>query len=465
MSLPQNPPKKFSGILRHLGPGLIITASIVGSGELIATPAVASAPGIGFKLLWFILAGCIIKIFVQLELGRYAIATGQTTIEAMDTVPGPRLRVSWLVWAWLLMFIALPFQVAGMYGAVAKMVTLGWGGVGASAERLTVLRSWEWVWVVLIGIGTSVLLASGRYRMVQNLSTAMVVLFTAFTVFALVTVQSTPYAITGANIAEGLKFHLPDSFTVAFAAFGIIGVGASELIYYPFWCLEKGYGGGTAVDRKSAEWLEQARGWVRVMKVDAWLSLVIYTGATVAFYLLGAAVLHGQGIVIGDNKGAVIDHLSEMYTKSYGEPGLLIFLLGGMCVLFSTIFAATASNSRLLINGLAVYRLKTAADPEQLARFIKVGCVLLALSSMTIYLAFENVVLLVLIGGVAQGIMLPFLAGAALYFRLKRHRAVAENPAQPWQFPLGTALLIVSGLCMAAVGGYQVITEVARLLK
>ena len=31
------------------------------------------------------------------------------------------------------------------------------------------------------------------------------------------------------------------AFTVAFAAFGIIGVGASELIYYPYWCLEKGY--------------------------------------------------------------------------------------------------------------------------------------------------------------------------------------------------------------------------------
>ena len=27
----------------------------------------------------------------------------------------------------------------------------------------------------------------------------------------------------------------------AFAALGIIGVGASELIYYPYWCLEKGY--------------------------------------------------------------------------------------------------------------------------------------------------------------------------------------------------------------------------------
>ena len=35
-------PKTFTGILKHLGPGLIITATIVGSGELIATPALAA---------------------------------------------------------------------------------------------------------------------------------------------------------------------------------------------------------------------------------------------------------------------------------------------------------------------------------------------------------------------------------------------------------------------------------------
>jgi len=51
-------PTTFKGILRHLGPGLIITATIVGSGELIATPAVASE--VGFTMLWFIILGCVI---------------------------------------------------------------------------------------------------------------------------------------------------------------------------------------------------------------------------------------------------------------------------------------------------------------------------------------------------------------------------------------------------------------------
>ena len=48
-------PTHWRGMIKHLGPGLIITACIVGSGELIATPKVGAE--YGFSLLWFIIAG------------------------------------------------------------------------------------------------------------------------------------------------------------------------------------------------------------------------------------------------------------------------------------------------------------------------------------------------------------------------------------------------------------------------
>ncbi len=71
------------------GPGFIITATIVGSGELIVTPKLGAA--VGFTLLWFIVLGCALKVFVQIELARTAIATGQSTLAALDTLPGPAL--------------------------------------------------------------------------------------------------------------------------------------------------------------------------------------------------------------------------------------------------------------------------------------------------------------------------------------------------------------------------------------
>ena len=79
---------RSSRAIRQIGPGLILAASIVGTGELINTTSLGAKAG--FSLLWLILLSCVIKVFVQVELGRYAITHGQTTLAAFDSLPGPR---------------------------------------------------------------------------------------------------------------------------------------------------------------------------------------------------------------------------------------------------------------------------------------------------------------------------------------------------------------------------------------
>ena len=97
----------------------------------------------------------------------------------------------------------------------------------------------------------AVLLVVGRYALVEKFSTALVAMFVVCTLVAVGALQSTDYAITLPQLGSGLTFQLPEKFTTAFAAFGIIGVGASELIYYPYWCLEKGYGRNIGVNDQS----------------------------------------------------------------------------------------------------------------------------------------------------------------------------------------------------------------------
>lgn len=48
--------------LRYLGPGLIISASIVGSGELIATTALGAEAR--FALLWLVIMSTTVKVAV-----------------------------------------------------------------------------------------------------------------------------------------------------------------------------------------------------------------------------------------------------------------------------------------------------------------------------------------------------------------------------------------------------------------
>src|ERR1041384_2151052 len=128
-------PTTLAGMFSQVGPGLILSAIIVGSGELIVTPKLGAEEG--FKLLWFIILGCLLKVFVQIELGRYALTHGQTTLEGLNTLPGPRVVVSWILWLWLAMFICLVPQVAGMVGGVATSLQLG--GANVSITALAIL--------------------------------------------------------------------------------------------------------------------------------------------------------------------------------------------------------------------------------------------------------------------------------------------------------------------------------------
>ena len=437
-------PTHLGGVLKHVGPGLIISAIIVGSGELIITPKLGAEEG--FKLLWFIILGCLLKVFVQIELGRYAITRGRTTLEALNTLPGPRIAVSWVLWLWLGMYLCLVPQVAGMVGGVATSLKLG-GVTGIPISALA----------ILIGATTAVLLVIGRYRLVESASTLMVATFTITTMVAVGALQFTEFAITPRQLASGFTFSMPNSMITAFGAFGIIGVGASELIYYPYWCLEKGYAKRVGPDDGSEAWKKRVHGWLRVMRIDAWISFVIYTSATIAFYILGAAILHAKQLTV--ESGQMIQTLSQMYLSTFGQWSLYLFLIGAIAVLYSTIFGATASNARLLADALSIFGFKKYRDPEDRMRWVKYCCVILPIAFTSVFIIFGSPVTLVFWGAVAQGIMLPFLAGAALYFHFtNRHRDLRARPASL----IG---LVLAAILMSALGIYQVVDTVSAKIN
>jgi Mn2+/Fe2+ NRAMP family transporter len=439
---PEPAPTSLGGLLRQLGPGLIISAIIVGSGELIVTPKLGAEAG--FTLLWFIIVGCLLKVFVQIELGRYAITRGKATLDALNALPGPRFVVGWVVWLWLAMYLCLVPQVAGMVGGTATALRLG--GVTIPVGALA----------VAIGGSCALLLVVGRYRLVEGASTVLVGAFTLTTLVAVGALQSTEYAVTGAQLAEGFSFRLPPDIVTAFGAFGIIGVGASELIYYPYWCIEKGYARKLGPDDGTSEWRRRAQGWLRVMRIDAWVSFVIYTTCTIAFYLLGAAILHAKGLRV--ENAQMIETLSFMYREAFGEWSMWLFLIGAIIVLYSTIFGATASNARLLADALGLFRLKSYRDAEHRVRWVKVCSVILPIAFTSLYLLVGNPVQLVFWGAVAQGLMLPFLAGATLYFHFKNpHRDLRARA-------LSLVCLMIAATLMAALGLYQVISEVGKRL-
>ncbi|MCH7987999.1 MAG: Nramp family divalent metal transporter, partial [Planctomycetes bacterium] len=531
------PPKDFWGIVKRLGPGLIIAGSIVGSGELIATTKTGAQAGI--SLLWLILIGCVIKVFVQIELGRYTISHGETTLAALNRIPGPRFRVKWIIWYWLIMVLVGLGQVGGIVGGVGQALALGFpmkgdyakavqipsenelkryigwkddrenGAVAFSqlsaadrkridkgqqllekrldalnrseekrgehvlavvrelipAEReleaaikadpqsqavkdlrelvderetavadLTELTTYDdKYWAAIVTLITIGILFRGRYNLIQTIATVLVVTFTFITIGNVIALQFKPeFHLSADEILSGLWFSLPDttplppgivglkvqsSMATALATFGIIGVGASELVMYPYWCMEKGYAKFAGKRTTEESWAKRARGWMMVMHYDAFASMVIYTVATLAFFVTGVAVMHNQGL---DPEGMrMVSTLLEQYKPVFGNFARWLFLIGAISVLYSTFLVANAGFGRMYTDALKVFGLLDPHDEKAHTRWVGIFCVILPLISLSIYCTGADPVKLILLGGTMQAIMLPMLAYAALHFRYR----------------------------------------------
>lgn len=418
----QEPPTTLFRALRQIGPGLILAGSIVGTGELISTTALGAEQG--YTLLWLILLSCVIKVFVQTELGRYAITHGKTTLAAFHTLPGPRLGTSWMGWLWLFMMLMTQAQIAAMEGLVGQAAHMAFPGASAKMAGWAgeVKPQWgaflstrpEYIWATLTGLAAILLLLSGGYKRLEKITTTMVALVTLMTVACVVGLAWTPYPIHAAELVSGFEFSLPTAgVALAFATFGITGVGASELFAYPYWCIEKGYARNAGPRSQDDSWAYRARGWMRVMQLDAWFSMIVFTMATVAFYLLGAAVLKPQGL---DPKGGeMIRTLAAMYVAPLGAWTRSVFLVGAWAVLFKTLYVATAANSRLTADFLDLAGLWKQASPKARDRTVRAFCVFYPVLALVLYYALREPKLLVKIGGYSQGLMLPLIAGATLY--------------------------------------------------
>ncbi len=634
----ETPPKTFLGILRRLGPGLIVAGSIVGSGELIATTSTGAQAG--FALLWLIIIGCVIKVFVQVEMGRYAIVSGKTTMTGLAEVPGPRIkgRGNWLIWFWFVMFLASIAQLGGIVGGVGQALSISApitssgtlyneyaeaetqlivrhkelqlsqallesapdaaletkigedverivdleiqnaesaaalaenadlknkteyltqqqqvfelikaaveSGNGATADNVLRTRQnlivdlYEFrdlsqsisnlesqikdedspegkakldeelqaaqqalqakltacnergsalgmseltdayvaayshdklsapiddkIWAGIVTAITVIILVNGRFGLIQSFSTTLVCLFTIITIANLAFLQMDPtWGVSVSNIVSGLSFRLSSngdtmsSLSMALKAFGIIGVGAAELVTYPYWCLEKGYAKFTGSNDGSEAWLDRAKGWLKVMRWDAWFSMCIYTFATIAFYLLGAAILGRTNLQPEGTE--MIRYLSVMYEPVFGTIAQTMFLFGAFAVLYSTFFVANASHARVFSDAVRVMGL-VPKDEKSYRLRVKILSGAFPCLCFLIYCFIPKPAALVFLSGLMQALMLPMLSAAALYYRY--FRTIPElKPSSIWDF-----FLWASAIGMLIAGGWLGWSQISKLI-
>lgn len=254
----------------------------------------------------------------------------------------------------------------------------------------------------------------------------MIAMFTILTITSLISLKSTIYSFSFSDIMEGLRFNLSREIVgIAIGAFGITGVASDEIIAYNYWCLEKGYAAYSGPRQETHEWKNRAQGWINIMYLDALVAMIIYTVVTVAFYLLGAAVLHNRGDIPQGTE--VIETIALIYTQSLGSGVKNVYLVGAFFVLFSSLFASLAAWTRLFSDIFGQLGWINFFNIVQRNKVIAVLAWIFPITWAAAYLFIESPVLMVLSGGVVGSFMLFLVIFAALHFKYTRTTAIKSS--------------------------------------
>ena len=270
--------------------------SAAGSGELLFTPRVGALHG--YALLWAMGVAIAFKWFINREVGRFAVCTGETLLQGFGSLPGPR---GWAVWLILVpqMFVAVT-AIAGLAG-------------GAATALILVLPGPPLLWMVISLLASSALVIFGKYAGVERVATIIGVTVAAAAVSAAIAVKPDLPAI-----AKGLRPQFPPGvdYGEILPWLGFMLSGAAGLIWYSYWCVEKGYG---AAATKNARDAERLRGWVAQMTLDNTVAVVGTFLIAGAFLVLGAELLKPQGLVPEEQRVA-----ATLGRRCLGTRGLLV---------------------------------------------------------------------------------------------------------------------------------------------
>ncbi|MFJ7052223.1 Nramp family divalent metal transporter [Streptomyces albidoflavus] len=289
-------PRKSSW--KYIGPGIVVAATGVGAGDLVATLIAGSK--FGYTLLWAAVIGCLVKISLAEATGRWHLATGRTIFE------GWRSLGRWTTWYFAVYIVVWGF----VYGATAMsssalpIVALFPGGPGLK------------VWAAITGILGLVFVWFNRYAVFEKAMTVMIGVMFVVVVYVAVRVgPSLPKTFAGLVPA------LPDgSLLYTLGIVGGVG-GTITMAAYGYWVNAKG-------------WTTPA--WMKVMRLDNRVAYVTTGIFVVAMLIIGAELLHSTNIVLTSGDKGLVD-LGDVLEQRFGSATATLFLVGFFATSFSSL--------------------------------------------------------------------------------------------------------------------------------
>ncbi|WP_431911028.1 Nramp family divalent metal transporter [Nonomuraea jabiensis] len=219
---------------RIIGPGLVGAGVGLASGEFILWPYIASQVGLIF--VWGAAIGIITQWFLNMEIERYTLATGETALTGFSRM--------WKHWGLVFVVMTLCSNLwPGWVTTSATMVTYLTGS-GAGSVR--------WIAIgMLVVIALGLTLAPVIYTALERVIFVKIILVaTLILVAVLFAINAESWVQLGKGLTVGAGFPVPPlEFSVLMGAIAYAGAGGGQNLCQSNWIRDKGFGMGQYVPR------------------------------------------------------------------------------------------------------------------------------------------------------------------------------------------------------------------------
>jgi len=359
--LPPPPSLKFSSIMRIIGPSAIVLGVAIGSGEWLIGPS--NAVLYGPYILWIATASILLQTFLNLEIVRYTMYTGEPIFNGMLRLrPGPRF------WRPLLVLLSILERAwpAWAFACATAVVAAFIGKIPGAAEAYLVMVTGVILALIIVGIVSVGGVIERALEIAQ-----WVMIFLIIGMLAVLNAIAVPLS-TAAEVFKGFFTfgYLPKGATIVLlgALAGYAGAGGLNNTTVSNYYRDKGIGMGAKVGaipsliagkkitvspvgkvpRLDSENLKRWKVW----RTIAWIDIVgIFTiGAFIGMYLPVALAV---GLIPPGTKlpaWGIAAYQGEYFSKLWGPIGWVVALLAGIWILFSTQLGSTDMITRTLVD-------------------------------------------------------------------------------------------------------------------
>jgi len=334
---------------KALGVGVVVMGLAIGTGELILWPHMITKYGLG--LLWLALLGITAQYFINQEVARHAIATG----EGFFTTSARVLKGSAVFW---------------FFSAITLYVWPGWASaIGTTLTALFGLGThlaWSWLTLVLV----LVLTFSGKvaYTMLEH---SLKIIVPSF--FVLLVVISF-FNLTPELLLEAFRGiinfgYIPKNIDINVLLGAVVFAGAGGMLNLciSLWYRDKQVGMGSYVERIvnpitgkevtvaptgftftiNKTNMDNWKGWMKFVRIDQGLIFLLLGFITLLLLSVNAyAVLTPRGLVPEGLDIAVVQ--AHIFGDHWGEFGYNLFLAMAALMLFSVMWTVIDALTRMV---------------------------------------------------------------------------------------------------------------------